>query len=176
MMIKYILGWLKSLLHKPSKYASLRRYSIFKHLDSFELYLLNNFMHHRSFKQGEQLFDVGYPLEVVFFIEKGEIEVTGKANPNGRAILSKNQWIGIMDMFYENIRSSSAIALTDVQVLAISRQDLMDLINKNPHMGLKILNGVCESLSNYIFTLCNSFSTPIPGKQPSSDIIVGKEG
>jgi CRP-like cAMP-binding protein len=152
-MIKMIIGWLKSLLHKPSKYASLRRYSIFKQLDSFELYLLNNFMHHRSFKQGELLFDAGYPLEAVFFIEKGEIEVIGKANPHGRSILSKNQWIGIMDMFYENIRSSSAKALTDVQVLAISREDLMDIINKNPHMGLKILQGICESFSNYIFTL-----------------------
>jgi CRP-like cAMP-binding protein len=173
-MIKLILGWLKSLLHKPSKYASLRRYSIFKHLDSFELYLLNNFMHQRSFKQGEQLFDVGYPLEVVFFIEKGEIEVIGKANPHGRALLSKNQWIGIMDMFYENIRSSSAKALTDVQVLAISRDDLMDLINKNPHMGLKILSGICESLSRYVFTLCDSFSAQATINHTITDINEGK--
>ncbi len=160
MMLKLIIGWLKSLFRKTDKNAYLKKISIFSKLDSFELYLLNNFMHHRSFKAGELLFDKDYPLEMIFFIEQGEIEVLGKAHPSGRSVLKKNQWIGIMDMYHENIRSSSAKALTHVEANAISCKDFVDLMENNPHMGVKILTGVCESFSNYIFQICaNSSAT-----------------
>jgi len=155
-MLKLIIRWLKTLLLKPDKNAALRRFAIFKKLDSFELYQLNNFLHKRSFKAGELLFDKDYPLEMIFFIEQGEIEVVGNAHPSGYNILKKNQWIGLIDMFHENVRSSSAKAITEVHALAISRFDLSDLINNNPHMGVKILTSVCESFSKYIFQI----STP----------------
>jgi CRP-like cAMP-binding protein len=148
-----ILKWLKTLFNKQDKYISLRRYPIFKELTSFELYLLNNFMHARSYKVGEILFDKDYPLEVIFFIEKGEIEIEGHTHPRGKNILKKNQFLGLMDMFHENIRTSKATALTEVQALAISKSDLLDLVNKNPRMGVKILSGVCKSFSNYIFQI-----------------------
>ncbi len=170
-MLRLIISWLKSLLHKQDKYASLRKFSIFKKLDSFELYLISNHLHKRSFKAGDLLFDKDYPLEMIFFVEQGEIEVLGKAHPSGRSILKKNQWIGIMDMFHENIRSSSARALTEVHTLAISQYDFRDLINKNPHMGVTILSAICESFSKYIFQLCGQPATETPvncPQQPST--------
>ncbi len=167
MMLKLILGWLKSLFHKADKNAYLKEISIFRKLDSFELYLLNNFMHHRSFKAGELLFDKDYPLEMIFFIESGEIEVLGKAHPSGRSVLKKNQWIGIMDMYHENIRSSSARAITPVEANAISRKDFVDLMDNNPHMGVKILSGICESFSDYIFQICADASSITKGNTNS---------
>lgn len=151
--MEMLIKWLKALLHKQDKYKNLRHYPIFKELNSFELYLLYNFMHARAFKAGEVLFDKNYPLEVIYFIEKGEIEVEGQSHPSGKSILKKHQFLGMMDMFHENIRSSKATALTEVQALAISRFDLMDLIHKNPRTGVKILSGVCRSFSNYVFQI-----------------------
>ncbi|MDD4309280.1 MAG: Crp/Fnr family transcriptional regulator [Candidatus Cloacimonetes bacterium] len=163
-MLKQIGKWLLTLLHNPNKYAGLRKYSIFKNLNSFELYLLNNHLHLRNYKSGDMLFDKDYPLEVIFFIEKGEILVSGKVNPKQDIVLKKHQFLGMMDMFYENIRSSSAKALSDVKVLAISRYDLMDLINKNPHTGVKILTAVCQSFSHYIFDLADEFQASLASK------------
>lgn len=153
-MFKFHIAWLKTLLHKPSKFAYLKRYSIFKELSSFELYMLNNYFHARSFKAGEMLFDKDYPLEVIYFVEKGEISVTGNAHPSGHSSVKKHQFLGLLDMFHENIRSSSAIAMGDLETIAISRHDLMDLIKQNPRMGIKILTGICHFYSNYIFTIC----------------------
>ena len=150
-MIKLFLSWLNETLHKPDKNAKLRRFPVFKQLSSFELYLLNNYLHRRTYKAGEILFGKDYPLEVIFFIEKGDIEVIGGAHPSGRSILKKNEFLGIMDMYYENIRSSTATALTDVSALAISRFDLQELMNRNPKIGVKILSGVCTAFSAYIF-------------------------
>ncbi len=148
-----MLKWLKTIFIKQDKYKSLRHYPIFKELSSFELYLLNNYFHSRSFKTGEVLFDKNYPLEVIYFIEKGEIEIEGPSHPSGKSILKKHQFLGMMDMFHENIRSSKATAITEVEALAISRVDLMDVINKNPKTGVKILSGICRSFSNYIFRI-----------------------
>ncbi len=56
-------------------------------------------------------------------------------------------------MFKEEIRSSSATALTEVTAYAVSRFDLKDLFNQNPHIGVKMLTAFCQTLSNYIFTI-----------------------
>ncbi len=160
-MQQYI-EWLKKILHKPNRYAHLKRFSIFKELSSFELYLVSNHLHKRSYKTGEVLFEPGFPLEAIYFIEKGEIEILGPSHPSGHSILKKNQFLGLMDMFHENIRSSKATAITDLQVLAISQADLKELINKNPRLGIKILLEVCSSFSNYIFHL----SSPGESSQP----------
>jgi len=153
-MQQYI-DWFKNILRKPDKYAHLKRFSLFKDLNSFELYLLNNHLHTRNYKAGEVLFEPGYPLEAIYLIEKGEIEIIGPSHPSGHSILKKNQFLGLMDMFHENIRSSKATTLCDVQVLAVSQADLKELIDKNPRMGVKILLAVCSSFSNYIFHLAN---------------------
>jgi len=155
-LVKDYINWLKTLLNKQDKYSELRKITVFKELSSFELYLLNNFLHHRSYKPGEILFDRDYPLEVVYFILSGEIEVIGPSHPSGHNILKRHQFLGMIDMFHEPNRSSKATAVTEVQTLAISRFDLMDLLKKNPRMGVKILSGVCKSFSNYIFQISQS--------------------
>lgn len=151
--MKQLIGWLKGILTKPKSYLQYRRFPIFKDLDSYELYLLNNVMHSRSFRAGEVIYEAGFPLEVIYFIEKGEIELKGKLHPVGNEVLGKNQYLGLIDMFHEKIRSSTAIAKTDVNTFAISRTDLMDLIQSKPHTGSKILIAACKDFSKLIFTL-----------------------
>ncbi|MDZ4182283.1 MAG: cyclic nucleotide-binding domain-containing protein, partial [Candidatus Cloacimonadaceae bacterium] len=88
-MLKDYIAWLKQVLNKPKKYDTLRRFVIFKELSSFELHLISNHLHAREYSKGEYLFEEGHPLEAVFFIDKGEVEVTGTFNPPGMNILKK---------------------------------------------------------------------------------------
>lgn len=86
--------WARSMWHKPSIYMQYRRFSIFKGLNSFQLYLIHGLMHKREFKAGEVLYEVGYPMEVVYFVEKGEICLN-----DGGQIIGKNQVLGLWDLF-----------------------------------------------------------------------------
>ncbi|MDP2172801.1 MAG: cyclic nucleotide-binding domain-containing protein [Candidatus Cloacimonadaceae bacterium] len=154
-MIKDYVVWLKQVINKPSKYAILRRFVIFKELSSFELHLIDNYLHPREYKKGEMLFEEGYPLEAVFFIDKGEVQVSGPINSQETAVLKKNQFIGLIDMFNEDTRSSTAKAITDVSVLALSRTDLWYLINHNRVLGNKLLVAISRFLSKYLVEIAS---------------------
>jgi len=148
-----IIRRLKHYFITKTHHHELRRYVIFKGLSNFELHLLHNYLHRRQFKAGDTVFEKEYPLEAVFFVEKGELEVCGKFSSGGRTVLKRNQFIGIIDLFYENTRSSSAKALTDLTVLALSRNDFWDLVTKNKALGIKLLTACCHFLSRHIATL-----------------------
>ncbi|HNZ33310.1 MAG TPA: cyclic nucleotide-binding domain-containing protein [Candidatus Cloacimonas sp.] len=152
-MLKDVFAWLKTIMKKPDKYADLKLFPVFNECSSFELYLLSNFLHKRTYQAGEILYDKGYPLEVIYFVLSGEIEVTGPTHPQGCYVIGKNQVLGLIDMFSEETRSSSAKAITDVTTYVISRFDLLDLAKQNPHLGVKLLYAFCQTLSNYILTI-----------------------
>lgn len=149
--MKILLNWLKSWVNKPQAYLQFRRFSIFKDLNTFELFQLNNLMHHREYQANTTIYEAGYPLEVILFIEKGEIEISGGIHGKSTIVLGKNQYLGLIDMFHETIRSSTAVAKTAVTAFALSRTDLMDIIHANPKTGVKILMAVCSDFSNQMF-------------------------
>ncbi|HOA28659.1 MAG: Crp/Fnr family transcriptional regulator [Candidatus Cloacimonetes bacterium] len=135
--------WARSMWHKPSIYMQYRRFSIFKGLNSFQLYLIHGLMHKREFKAGEVLFEVGYPMEVVYFVEKGEICLN-----DGGQIIGKNQVLGLWDLFVGAKRHSTARAISDVSAFAISRSDLLELIEAKPAMGITILKAICTDIAS----------------------------
>lgn len=152
-MNKQFFIWLKSFLVRPDRYPQLRGFSLMENLNTFELYQLNNLLYKRSYKAGEMLYDQDYPLEAVFFILKGEVEVLHSAGGVGSKLLTANQFLGVIDMFHEAIRSSSAIAKTPVETLVVSKHDLEELLHTNSKLGVKFLNNVCNYLSAYIFAM-----------------------
>ena len=151
MSVKDYLDWLGRILKKPDSYEAIKRISIFSELNSFQLYELNNYMHTRRYKAGEIIFEQGYPLDAIFFILSGEVQVTGKLSGSGPITLRKNDFIGIIDMFHEGTRSSTAIAINEVDALAISKSDLTSLIERDKNMGMKILSAICRYLSSLNF-------------------------
>lgn len=151
--IKQYVHVLKSYLAHPDKYAHLKQIGLFQDFNVFEMNLLNNCLHKRSYKAGELLYDKDYPLEMIFLILQGRVEVEASYNPGTKRILSCNEFLGLIDMFYESVRSSSARAITPVQALAVSKSDLEDLIRQNPKLGVKFLMNACKFFSEYIMDM-----------------------
>ena len=151
MSVKDYLNWLGKILKKPDSYEAIKRISIFSDLNSFQLYELNNYMHTRRYKAGEIIFEQGYPLDAIFFILSGEVRVSGKLSGPDPITLRKNDFIGIIDMFHEGTRSSTALAVDEVDALAISKSDLTILIERDKNMGMKILSAICRYLSSLNF-------------------------
>ncbi len=152
-MNKQYLTWLKSFFTRPDRYPQLRGFSLLENFSTFELYLLNNMLYKRSYKAGEMLYDREYPLEAVYFIIKGEVEVERSTGGSSRTVLAGNQFLGVIDMFHESLRSSSARAKTAVETYVITTHDLEELIRLNPKLGIKFLGNACRFLSGYIFEM-----------------------
>ncbi|PKN80216.1 MAG: hypothetical protein CVU48_02930 [Candidatus Cloacimonetes bacterium HGW-Cloacimonetes-1] len=152
-MHRNLFNWALSLLKGKDRFGNLRKFSVFKDLNSFELYLLHQIMNERAYVEGEILFENKFPLELIYFIDKGEVEVIGALQPNGSRLLKKNQFVGLIDMFQENVRSSSARVTQDSVFLAVSQTDLRKFIHDNPRIGIKILIRTCELISKFSFDL-----------------------
>lgn len=152
-MNKLYLSWLKSFLTRPDRYPHLRGFSLLENFSTFELYLLNNLLYKRNYKAGEMLYDQDYPLEAVYFIIKGEVEVQHRTGGLLNKTLTGNEFLGILDMYHESLRSSSAKAITAVETFVISTHDLEELIRLNPKLGVKFLSNCCRYLSAYIFEM-----------------------
>lgn len=152
-MYEDLMQWLSGLLKPKVKHENLKKFPLLKDLNVFELSLFRQICHHRHFAADEVLFEVKYPLEMIFLITKGEVEVLGKLQMGKSRIIKKHQHIGIIDMFHEVERSSTAKATVETDVLAVSRTDFLRFIRSNPKTGVKILHNVCLSLSSFIFML-----------------------
>ncbi len=132
--------------HTEARYAVHRSFPLFSGLSNLELRLLDNILIERSYKPNELLFEETYPLEAVFLILEGEVKLEGKLP----GLREKGEIIGLVDMFKDQFRSSSARATKNTRVWAVSRTDLLSLIDKNPRMGTKILSATCRYLGRYI--------------------------
>lgn len=145
-----LIPWLSNLLSKSDRYTELKRFSLFSELNAYELFQVNNIITQRDYKHGEILFEHGFPVEAIFFVQKGEVELIGSTQPGGKRILRQGEIIGLIDMFNASTRSCTAQSISATSVLAISRTDLNELITSNPRLGNKLLSAICKVLSSHI--------------------------
>jgi CRP/FNR family cyclic AMP-dependent transcriptional regulator len=146
-----LLTWLKRLIGSHSELAYLRKFTLLKDFSDRELYLFSQLLHRREYKAGEFLYREDYPLAVIYLILKGEIDVQDNQASNiSNVVLHKHQFLGIVDMYNDSRRNGSAKAMTDSEVLALSRQDFRDFIKSNPHSGVKLMDNIANILSRYI--------------------------
>lgn len=144
--------WLLSLVASDAEIENLRKFAILKDFTNYELVLFQNIVHERHFKEGEYLYQGQYPLAVIYLIKKGAIEVKDNYHCEDKpVILSKHQFLGIVDMYNQNRRQGEAKAIKDSTVLAISYIDFDNFITQNSRTGVKLLNNVCKALSHFIY-------------------------
>ena len=149
-MANNFIQWFKSLLIPRDKYKHLLHYELFLELNAHQRKLVADLLHPREFKAGESVFEKGYPLEVIYFIESGEMELTPLFREEGQVVLGKHQVVGVLDFFGDKKRLCSARAITDLSLSALSANDLQELLNRDPVLGVKILRSCCSFLSKYI--------------------------
>ncbi|MCK9556709.1 MAG: cyclic nucleotide-binding domain-containing protein [Candidatus Cloacimonetes bacterium] len=148
--------WLKNRFTASRKHLELKQYQVFADLNDFELYLLNELIHTRSFKAGELIYEEGYPLEVIYFVQSGEIELSGIYGSKLNKTVGPGGHLGILDMYHGNQRSSTATAKTDIEAHVISKSDLSSFVELKPRAGLKILSAINQEFCHFIFDLAGT--------------------
>lgn len=142
---------LKLYFHKPKSYEELRGYALFAELKDYDLFLIWQRMHTRKFRAGETLYEYGYPVEVIYFVFDGEIEITRQSDPDRRTVIGKGRHLGLRDLYYNQERNGTARAKTAATVHTISRNDLNEFFDARPKAGTKILDAICREFGQVIF-------------------------
>ena len=148
-MPKKALDWVLGVVQGRAREQELRHYALFRELTPFELLLVHKLLHEREFKAGELVFEAGFPIEALYLIAEGEMQLSPIAPEKTPRVLKRHQFVGVLDLFAKEQRASTATALSDLRLLAIAKEDFWELVRHNPGLGVKILSACCRFLGRY---------------------------
>lgn len=122
----------------------LRKFPAFSELKKRELKMIRKLVQVREFLPDEIIFYEGDPGVSMFIIESGKVEIyhTFKSGfKQELALLFAGDFMGEFSAIVEGYRTATAKALTESRLLIIFRPDLLELIHREPNLGVKILLG-----------------------------------
>lgn len=127
----------------------LSRVPIFKNLSGRELTLVRNLIHMRKYQPEEVIFMEGQPGTGMYLITQGGVSITlnhKKESQIELARLKDGDFFGELSLLDESPRSATAVAHGATELAGFFRPDLMDLIEKSPVIGNKIVLALAEVL------------------------------
>jgi CRP-like cAMP-binding protein len=79
-----------------------------------------------SFEKGSLIYREGEPADEIFFVRRGRVGLARAGGPQRE--FGPGSVIGIFDVEQDQPRARSALALTDVELLALSSEDRLELL------------------------------------------------
>jgi signal transduction histidine kinase/predicted CoA-binding protein len=129
-------------------YEFLKRVPLFASMPDHDLERLCEMITEIHLKPGDQLFAEGSPGDMAYIIEEGEIEIL-KASGGKNVLLAvrkSGEVIGEMSLLESAPRFASGKARTDSKLLAISHDQLDDLLNTSPSAARSLLFTITSRL------------------------------
>lgn len=119
----------------------LREVPIFSTLSKREIKKVSLIVYERVYKEGEFLFKEGNPGAGMYIIQDGVINIESSSQSDNLvlATLGRGDFLGELSLLDETSRSATARCIKQTRVIVFFRQDLFDLIEREPILGVKIL-------------------------------------
>jgi CRP-like cAMP-binding protein len=117
----------------------------------------------RFVPEGDVLFAAGSPTNEIFFIFKGEVELRAEGHEPWR--LTPPSVIGAIDALYERPHARTAVAATDIHLLALSTEEWFDTIEENFEVARDNLTRVTDGLARIELGLSPDGGFPEPADE-----------
>lgn len=127
--------------------ALLQDIPLFDGLSQKNLSAIQAILHRREFSPGEILFHQGNPGVGMYVIQKGKIEILYEPTDEVLAELTDGDFFGELALLNETPRSATAVSRGDSVLHGLFRPDLMDLVERQPSLGVQILLHMGQVLS-----------------------------
>lgn len=100
------------------------------------------------FKAGEYIFRENDPGDVMFIIEKGQVEIVKKIGEEERrlTIFEPGDFFGEMSILEDLPRGASARAVTDCKLLQIDHSTFDQMLRENPEIGIRMMRSLSRRL------------------------------
>lgn len=121
---------------------ALKNIPIFSNLESKELKELDKIMHRRIYSPREQIFRESEPGVGMYIILNGKVKILKEVTESSSetlAVLESGEFFGDLALLDESPRSASAVASEECEILGFFRPDLMNLLERKPKLGIKIV-------------------------------------
>jgi CRP/FNR family transcriptional regulator/CRP/FNR family cyclic AMP-dependent transcriptional regulator len=128
---------------------SLQNVPLFADLDVGELEQLASLARNRVVSKGNVIFYEDDPGTSCYVIVKGRVKIVVNAD-DGRehilGVLQDGDFFGEMSLIDGQSRSASAVAVEDVQMVTVQRDEFLKLLRSNPEISLKLLVTLSQRL------------------------------
>jgi len=98
----------------------------------------------RSFKAGDTIFKQGEPATEFYVIKSGRVRI--QLGNRTLDILDSNDIFGEMALVDQAPRSADAIAVTDIELIAVSEKQFLFLVSQTPFFALKVMRVLARRL------------------------------
>lgn len=129
----------------------IRKFSSLRALTKEELIKISACKTSKVIKKGEVLFEEGDHLKGVFCIKDGACKLT-KLSANGKShivkFITKGDLLGQRSVISDESVNLSAIAVNDMEVCFIPREEIMGSFRENPDFSVEVVRDICYDLKN----------------------------
>jgi CRP-like cAMP-binding protein len=103
----------------------------------------------RRFPKNKTIVEEGLPGDYMYVIREGRVKVT-KLSGDGREkileLLEEGSFFGEMSLLDSAPRSASVKALTEVRILALARNDFLNVLGRSPDLALAVIHELTQRL------------------------------
>ena len=146
--------WANNFFKKKSKEAQkvelLEKAAIFHNLSKKELFEVEKTTYTRIYEPGEYIFRKSNPGDGMYIIVEGSVQIVDERLDDNKEIplvtLLNGDFFGELSLLDETPRSASAKCNKRTEAISFFRADLLDILNRKPLIGSKIILNVARVL------------------------------
>lgn len=125
----------------------LRSLPIFEGLGDGELRKVARLFKQKLYQPGEVVFKKGDPGEEAYIVTRGHVDLCLDGSPRPVATVSSGQIFGELAFLDGSPRAARAISRQPTVMLVIERSEFVQLSQREPHLGLMVIQNIAEDLS-----------------------------
>jgi CRP/FNR family cyclic AMP-dependent transcriptional regulator len=133
----------------PANAAFLKDIPLFAPMDDQEREALAAIMDEATFKSGQQLFHERDQGGICYVLRSGRIELN-VVDENGEKlvvdVLEPGELCGELSLLDGGTRSTTAVALSDVEALVLERPEFVEFLHKQPDAALDVLSALAKRI------------------------------
>ncbi|MCU1282460.1 MAG: Crp/Fnr family transcriptional regulator, partial [bacterium] len=133
----------------PANAAFLKDIQLFAPMDDVERAAVAEIMDEITFKEGQQLFHERDQGGICYVIRTGRIELSVTDEGGERLVLDvlePGELCGELSLLDGGNRSTTAVALTDVEALVLERPEFVSFLRKQPDASLDVLSALAKRI------------------------------
>jgi len=115
----------------------LKGIPLFSKMSAEQLLPVAEIVREEEYGAGEIVFDEGDPGDVLYLVTSGSVEVV--RDQKRLALLGSSECFGDMAMLDQEVRSATIRVVDPVNLLAIAREDFLDLLDLYPALAKSVI-------------------------------------
>lgn len=157
---------------------NLRDAPLFKALDDEAAVSLRKSMLLQELKKGQTLFQEGQTGDRLYLVKTGKVKLS-HASGDGREsvfmVLGPGDMFGELSLFDPGPRTSTAIAVTDSEILGLGHSDLKPWLQDRPEVAQALLQALAHRLRRTSETMSDLVFADVPGRVAKALLELGEK-